>query len=74
MDMWQTEQAYRNDAMFKAVVDTLTHWIVEMKITPAEARSAAMYACVRVEQMRPPKYQLPTADSAPAPACPTPSP
>jgi len=43
---------YRDDAMFRRVVDCIAIWIMEMNVTPAEARTAAMLAAIMVEERR----------------------
>jgi hypothetical protein len=52
ISLFEAERAYRNDPSFHAIVDCISKWIIEMHVTPAEARAAAMYAAIRVENMR----------------------
>jgi hypothetical protein len=58
MNLDQARQSYRNDAMFRGVVDTITSWILAMNVTPAEARAAAMLASMRVEEIRPKSFYI----------------
>lgn len=46
------EDAYRNDNGFRAVVDMLESLMHRADITPAEARTAAVYACIRYESRK----------------------
>lgn len=43
------EDAYQNDVTFKHVVDMLEMLIHRAEITPAEARAAAVLACIHYE-------------------------
>lgn len=43
------EDAYRNDMTFRTVVDAIEAMIHNAQITPAEARSAAVLACIHYE-------------------------
>ena len=52
MNLDQAKRSYENDAHFRAAVDAMTAWIEGMGVTPAEVRSAAMLACIRVEERR----------------------
>lgn len=47
-----------NDVAFRAVVDGLIATILHLELTPAEVREAAVYACIRVEEMRIPRYVI----------------
>lgn len=64
MNLQQAERDYRNDATFRAVVDTIMHWVLDAQVSPAEARAAAMLACVKVEErrMRPHFYAPSSSD------------
>ena len=53
MTLFEAERLYRNDPAFHACVDAISKWILDMHVTPGEARAAAMLACIRVENMRP---------------------
>jgi len=46
----QAERDYRDDPMFRRVVDTIEAWIREANVTPAEARMAAMLAALHYEE------------------------
>lgn len=48
----QSERDYRSDPMFRQVVDTIECWIRDANVTPAEARAAAMLACLHFENSR----------------------
>ena len=52
LTLFEAERAYRDDVSFHAIVDAMSKWILEMHVTPAEVRAAAMYAAIRVESMR----------------------
>jgi hypothetical protein len=52
MTLDQARRDYREDPMFRRVVDTIAQWILEMHVTPAEARTAAMLAAMHVEETR----------------------
>lgn len=43
------EDAYRDDPTFRTVVDMIEHMIHRADITPAEARGAAVLACIHYE-------------------------
>ena len=43
------EDAYRNDALFRDVVDAIEAMIHRADITPSEARAAAVLACIHYE-------------------------
>jgi hypothetical protein len=47
IDKWH--ERYLHDPAFHAVVDCLKQVIVELQLSPAEVREAAMYACFAVE-------------------------
>lgn len=53
MNLDQARQSYLTDPHFQAAVDAMTAWILNMDVTPAEVRAAAMLACIRVEERRP---------------------
>jgi hypothetical protein len=53
MSLTECERAYMNDASFRLFVDTLQIYIEKLELTPAEMRSAAMFACLLVERRRP---------------------
>jgi len=53
--MFNLDERYQTDPMFKQVVDCIAAWVLEYKITPTEAREAAMLACIKVENTRPTK-------------------
>ena len=42
---------YKNDPMFRALVDNLRHQIMEARYTPTEIREAAMLAQIMYEEM-----------------------
>lgn len=52
MSIDQARRDYLNDPTFRAVVDCMVGWIRDMQVTPAEARTAAMLACIIVEETR----------------------
>ena len=43
------EQKYMNDPLYHRVVETLTHLIIDCKMTPGEVREAAMLASIHYE-------------------------
>ena len=49
MDLNKCAETYRKDPAFHAAVDAMRSWILETRVTPAEVRAAAMYACYLVE-------------------------
>lgn len=49
----KADQIYREDQMFRVVVDSLCHIIEQLRLTPGEVRSAATYACIRWEMRHP---------------------
>lgn len=59
MTLDQARESYRNDPHFHAVVDAMTKWILDMHVTPAEVRAAAMFAAIRAENLRPSPYTVP---------------
>jgi len=56
MTLDQARRDYRNDPTFHRVVDTMVVWIRDAQVSPAEVRSAAMLACMMVEETRPSSY------------------
>lgn len=48
------DERYMNDAAFHAVVDSLQAIILDLQLSAAEVREAAMYAAYRVEMRRVP--------------------
>ena len=44
------EKAYQNDPHYRQLVDVLYAQIIELQLSPAEIRSAAMLAAIHVEQ------------------------
>ena len=57
MTLEQARRDYMNDPTFHAVVDCIADWIRKADVTPAEARMAAMLACVMTEETRPPQWR-----------------
>lgn len=47
------DERYRNDNMFRTLVDMLQGLIMKLEMSPSEIREAAMYACYRQELMNP---------------------
>lgn len=50
MDWRSAEERYRNDQLFRALVDTMEKAYGSLQFTPSEMRNAAMYAALRFEQ------------------------
>ncbi len=53
MTLDQARRDYRDDPMFRRVVDTIECWIRDANVSPAEARMAAMLAAIHFEEKRP---------------------
>ena len=49
MNSYSAEERYRNDPLFRRVVDTIESWIHEMHVTPSECRDAAMLGALHFE-------------------------
>lgn len=43
------EEKYRNDPIYRQIVDMCESLIVQCQLTPSEIREAVMFACVRHE-------------------------
>ncbi len=52
------EEKYLHDPHYKALVDSMMKMIRAAEFTPSEVREAAIYACIRYEQMRPRPYKV----------------
>ena len=62
MDYYQAQHSFETDQTFHQFVCMVTQYIKGLHLTPAEVRDAVMFACVRVEMMRPPvPMQIPEA-------------
>jgi hypothetical protein len=45
------EHRFEHDPLYRAVVDHLTMLLAKLEFTPTEVREAAIYACIRFEQL-----------------------
>lgn len=58
------EDAYRHDPAFHAVVDMIEMMIQRAEITPAEARGAAVLACIHYELHNMRSFRIPFPEGA----------
>lgn len=58
MTLDQARRDYQNDPTFHTVVDCMVDWIRTTQVTPAEVRTAAMLACIIVEETRAPPMMV----------------
>lgn len=54
----RAREAYSNDPMFRALVDTMRHLIGKLEMTPNEVRNAAVFACILHEERIPRRYRV----------------
>lgn len=51
MNLEQAQQSYRNDVTFRAIVDAMTHYVMQANVTPGELRAAAVLASINAENL-----------------------
>ena len=53
MDIYKAQEAYHSNPEFRSLVDMMIGAIINLEFSPSEMRAAAMFACIRFEQMNP---------------------
>ena len=53
MHMSEMKQRYDRDNQFRALVDTMVAYAVDLQMSPGEMREAAIFAEIMVQTMRP---------------------